>query len=120
MSQREFPFLGSMPAPTDAPSSALSMCQSESEALLVALSNRGKRTRSWFAKALGISRSYFSEITSGTKAIPDWMIVPICVLTGTNILAQYRDLQRALRMVKQAESEASRIERITRELRRVA
>ena len=94
------------------------MCQSERDALLVALAHRGRRSRAWFAKALGVSRSYFSEITTGTKPVPDWMVTPFCVLTGSNLLAQYRDLQRALRIVSDREAEASRIERIARELQR--
>ena len=120
MSQREFPFLGVLPAPTDAPRNVLAMCQSECDALLVALTHRGKKPRTWFAKALGVSRSYFSEITKGTKALPDWMVTPLCVLTGTNLVAQYRDLQKALRMVGATESESARIERIALELRRAA
>lgn len=112
--------LSTMPQPADAPRSVLAMCESETDALLAALAMRGRRSRSWFARALGISRSYFSEITSGTKPVPEWLVVPFCILTGSNLLSQYRDLQRALRLVTDREAESARIARITRELQRGA
>ena len=109
-----------MPAPINAPRSALSMCASEAEALRVALVARGKKSHSWFAKSLGLSRSYFSELANGKKAIPDWMIVPLCVLTGTNLLSQYREWQRAMNIACATETDAQRAERIAAEVRRAA
>lgn len=118
--QREFPFLDVMPAPSNAPRTALAMCASEAEALRVSLVARGKKSNAWFAKALGLSRSYFSELMNGKKAVPEWMVLPLCVLTGTNLLAQYRDWQRAMNIATATETDSQRAERIAAELRRAA
>jgi hypothetical protein len=117
---------GVLRAPTDAPANVVRACESEAQALRVSLRARG-HTDSWYAKALkradsvrSLSRSYFSELTTGKKRIPDWMIAPICVLTGTNLLAQYRAWQRKIALLDQAETEADRDARIAAELRRAA
>lgn len=121
MGQREFPFFSTMPPPDQAPPTAVAMCASEAQALRVAMRHRGKRASSWFANQLDVSRSYFSEIATGKKPIPDWMIVPLCVLTGTNLLAQYRQWQRAMRIAAGTEPAQSVEDRIAAELlRRVA
>ncbi|WP_440221859.1 hypothetical protein ACQQ2N_12250 [Dokdonella sp. MW10] len=71
-----------------------------------------RRAKSWLAGRLGVSRSYFSEVTAGVKRMPEWMVAPLCALCGTTLLAQYRDLQRALRASEQREAEHARIDRI--------
>ncbi len=87
------------------------MCRDEVDAIEASIALCG-RAKKWIADRLQISRSYFTEVTRGQKRVPDWMIEPLCALTGTTLLAQYRDLQRALRMSERREAEAARIARI--------
>lgn len=97
MKQREFPFLSIMPAPVDATRLALSRCTSERDAFVASLKFRaGGMKQAYLAAALGVSGAYISQIKSGVRAIPDWMVAPFCALTGTNLLRQYRALQSAL------------------------
>ena len=110
---------GVLRAPTDAPPNVVRACESEAQALRVSLRARG-HSNSWYAGALKRSRSYFSEIVNGKKEIPDWMIAPICVLTGTNLLAQYRKWQQALNAVEGVETEADRDARIVAAMQRAA
>jgi plasmid maintenance system antidote protein VapI len=119
MFQPEIPMRGGLTAPVDAPRGVLAACESEAQALRLSIEFRG-HSDSWFARELGRSRSYFSEIVNGKKAIPDWMIAPLCVLTGTNLLAQYRKWQQALNVVDAVETEAQREARIVNEWRRTA
>lgn len=114
VAQREMPFLQALPAPVDASKQSVAMCQSEADAIAASLRHRlAGYSQSWVAKALGYSRSYFSELKTGTKAMPESRVAHFCHLTGTNLLQQYRDLQKAIALM-QGESAAARIERIAR------
>lgn len=119
--QREMPFLQTLPAPVDASRQSVAMCHSESDAIAVSLRHRlNGHSQSWVARALGYSRSYFSELKTGAKPMPEARVVDFCHLTGTNLLAQYRALRRALAIAERGETQATRIERIARELTRQA
>lgn len=119
--QREFPFLSSMPASTDATQAAVARCLSDRDAFVASLKARcGSYKQSWFAAALGVSSAYISQIKTGTRKVPDWMVMPFCALTGTNLLRQYRQLQEALRVVEQRDSDNLRTDLIALELRRAA
>jgi DNA-binding transcriptional regulator YdaS (Cro superfamily) len=121
MKQREFPFLASMPHPTDAPSSAVARCTSERDAFVASMKARcGSYKQSWFAAALGVSGAYISQIKSGDRNVPDWMVDPFCALTGTNLLRQYRQLQQALRAIEQRDSDNARTDAIASVLRNAA
>ncbi len=117
MKQRSFPWLCAMPEPINAPSQIISQCRNAQDALSASLIAKGSNyTASWFAKRLGVSGAYLSQLRHGVKPIPQWMIQPVCYLTGTNLLQQYIDLQAALREVRRERTERERIAAMAREL----
>lgn len=118
MKQREFPWLATAPAPANATNQLLAMCASEADAIQVALRACAGHhlSQNKIASSFGISKGYMSEIKTGTKPMPDWMVRPFCYLTGSNIVQQYRDLQEALRIVSQKPTQRDRIERMARML----
>lgn len=121
MKQREFPFLSMIPAPKDAPSAAVARCASERDAFIGSLKARcGGYKQAWFAASLGITPAYFSQIKAGQRRIPDWMVIPFCALTGTNLLRQYQQLQSALREIESRGSENARTDAIAVAVRAAA
>lgn len=116
--QRSFPWLSIMPAPIDAQPQIVGLCHSAQDALNASLIAKGSNfTASWFAQRLGVSSAYLSQLRHGVKRIPEWMVGPLCYLTGTNLLQQYIDLQTALREVRRERTERERIAAVARELR---
>lgn len=120
MEQRNFAFLQALPAPANADSRILSLCQTESDALILTLRFKGEKfSAAWFASRLGVSASYLSQMRHG-KPIPEWIVRPLCVLAGTNLLSQYRTLRAALRIATNAQTERDRIDMLVREMRSAA
>lgn len=121
MKQREFPWLSIVPSPKDVDDNTLRLCRTEQEAFAATLRAKGvKYTASWFAKHLGVSSAYMSQLKAGVKPIPDWMVGPLCCLAGTNLLAQYRELQAALRAVRQERTQRERVDEIVMRIGRAA
>ncbi len=79
--------------PQDAPPQLVRRIESEAQAISVSL--HGKKL-SAFAAQLGISVAYLSRIAGGHRTVPGWFTQPFCWATGTNLLAQFQALQRAL------------------------
>ena len=50
----------------------------------------------YIAACIGKSRAYVSRLQSGKRPIPHKLIGPLCAATGSNLLLQFIDLQRAL------------------------
>ena len=120
VAQREMPFLQALPAPVDASKQSVAMCQSEADAIAASLRHRlTGYSQSWVAKALGYSRSYFSELKTGVKTMPEPRVAHFCHLTGINLLRQYRDWQKSVALM-QGETKAVRVERIARAIVKVA
>lgn len=118
MKQREFPFIAAMPDPRDAPVSVVAQCRSESEAIVTSMKYRhAGKPDGWFARELRISRSYFSEIKTGTKPAPEWFWRPFAVLTGINLLPQWHDYQEAKRAAEGKASRRDRTDFLAAELR---
>lgn len=117
--QTTFPFLSILPAPKDAPDALVARVSSESEAVAVSL--RAKRFKqSWYAAQLGISEAYVSQIANGRREVPDWFVEPFCVLSGSNLLKQHRDLQAALKAIKEQACAKAAIQRMAEDLRLAA
>lgn len=121
--QRAFPWLQAAKTPEKAAPRLVAAVQSEGEALRIcvrmAVTTAGRRiTDSEAAKALGVSKSYLSEMMAGVKRVPEWVDKPLAYLTGTWLLTQYRALAEALS--EDAETPKARAERLAREFRRVA
>ena len=111
--QTKFPFLAVLPAPKAAPDSLVARVSSDAEAVSVAM--HGFK-QAYVAAQLGISGAYLSQIRTGKRALPDKLVLPLCYLTGTLLIQQYRDLKDALAAIKGR----SPIVAMATELRRVA
>lgn len=96
-------------APTDAPVKVLRQIESDAQALAVAMQAGGHKLAS-IAAAIGKSEGYVSRMRKGDRPIPDRLVGPLCAATGSNLLRQYRDLQRAL----EGFSEVSRLAELMR------
>jgi hypothetical protein len=96
--QRNFPWIQSLSAPTDAPRSAVAQCTGYGMATRVALEMKagGPWTDAWLASRLSVSRGYFSRVLSDKQDMPEWMLRPIAYATGSNLILQYHALQEAL------------------------
>jgi hypothetical protein len=82
-------------APKPAPAHVLRMCESEHQALAVAIL-AGSHKLDYVAACIGKSRAYVSRLQNGKRPIPERLVGPLCAATGSLLLRQYRDLQRAL------------------------
>lgn len=117
--QTNFPFLSVMPAPKDAPDALVARVRSDAEAVAVSL--RAKQFKqSWYAAQMGVSEAYISQIANGRRPVPDWFVAPFCVLSGSNLLRQHRDLQDALKAIKEQQCAKAQIARMAADLRLAA
>lgn len=81
--------------PKDAPPQVLRAVESEAMALAISI-RAGDHKLAYIAACIGKSESYVCRMASGERAIPHKLIRPLCVATGSNLLAQYVRLQLAL------------------------
>jgi len=89
-------------SPSAAPAKVLRQVDSEAQALAVAIRAGGHKL-DYVAACIGKSRAYVSRLQSGKRSIPDKLIAPLCAATGSNLLRQYIDLQRAIEGVGEVE-----------------
>ncbi len=82
-------------APVDAPARILRQIESEAQALAVAMRAGGHKLAS-VAASIGKSEGYVSRLRSGRRPIPSRLVGPLCAATGSNLLRQFIDMQRAL------------------------
>lgn len=82
-------------APKPAPPHVLRMVESEAQALAVSIL-AGSHKLDYVAACIGKSRSYVSRMQTGSAPIPNRLIGPLCAATGSLLLRQFVDLQRAL------------------------
>ena len=111
--QRSFPFISALPAPKPAPASLVARVESEAQAMAVSLIGV---KHAYIAAQLNISAGYLSQMLHG-KPVPEWLVLPFCALTATNLLAQYRQLQEREHLACGVESEAEIIQRLAAQLR---
>lgn len=97
--QTRFAFLAVIPAPKAAPDSLVARIKSDAEAVAVALKFAPTK-QAYIAAKLGISAPYLSQLKKGDRPLPDKLVLPLCYLTGTLLIQQYRDLQEALATIK--------------------
>jgi hypothetical protein len=104
--QTEFPFLASMPTPALATREELLRVTDEAHAVRISL---GNKKRCWVARTLGISAGMLSLCCKSTddptkrRRIADAKLYAFCVLTGTQLLKQYRE-----RLEREAELDGDR------------
>lgn len=79
----------------DAPARVVRQVESEAQALAVSIRS-GSHKLDYIAACIGKSRSYISRMQRGSAPIPDRLVGPLCAATGSNLLRQFIDLQRAL------------------------
>lgn len=101
---------GVLSAPKDAPARIVRQCESEAQALAVAIAAGGHKLE-YIATCIGKSKAYVSRMQRGKRPIPDRLVGPLCAATGSNLLRQVRDLQTALA----APDEVSRLAQQLRE-----
>lgn len=82
-------------SPVDAPAKVLRQVESEAQALAVSIAS-GNFKLAYIAACIGKSVAYVSRMQQGRRTIPHKLIGPLCAATGSNLLAQYIQLQRAL------------------------
>lgn len=86
---------GMQSGPKDAPAKVVRQIESEAQALAVSI-NAGGLKQSYIAACIGKSEAYVSQMRNGHRSIPHKLIGPLCAATGSNLIRQYIDLQRAL------------------------
>lgn len=91
--QTEFPFLAAMPTPALATRDELLRVTDEAHAVRLSL---GNKKRCWVARTLGISAPMLSLCCKGERRVADAKLYAFCVLTGTLLLKQYRELQERM------------------------
>lgn len=101
MKQREFPMLCSLPAPRDASEKTLRGCDSEQDAVAVAIV-LSRISQAEIARRMGVAKSLLTMLKSGERqfgeSIPgDRLLAAFCAATGSNVVKQYRILQAAYR-----------------------
>lgn len=95
--QTNFAFLAVLKAPRAAPDSLVSRIRSDAQAVAVSLHGH---KQAYIAAKLGVSGAYLSQIKTGDRPLPDRLVMPLCYLTGTLLVQQFRDLQEALASIK--------------------
>lgn len=85
-----------------APSKVLRQVESEAQALAVSIA-AGNHKLAYIAACIGKSTAYVSRLQSGKRPIPSRLIAPLCAATGSLLLAQFIELQRALEGVGEVE-----------------
>lgn len=85
-----------------APSKVLRQVETEAQALAVSIA-AGNHKLAFIAASIGKSTAYVSRLQSGKRNIPNRLIAPLCAATGSLLLAQFVELQRALEGVGEVE-----------------
>lgn len=106
--QREMPLLAGLPAPRDASEKTLRLCESEQDAIAVAI-RLSRCTQAEIARRMGISRGYLTMLKTGERVLTSDMAARFAIATGSRLVRQYRDLHMALRIARGAERHADRI-----------
>lgn len=97
-------------APQDAPAKVLRQVESEAQALAVSIA-AGHHKLAYIAACVGKSVPYVSQLQNGKRPIPSKLISPLCAATGSNLLRQYVELQRAI----EGQCEIQRLAQLMRE-----
>lgn len=109
--QGELPLLALVPQPRDATDKTLRLCETEQDAIAVAL-KLAHVSQANVARGMGISRSYLTMLKTGERVMTSALLARFCVVTGSNLVRQYRELQMALRVARGQVRQADRISEI--------
>lgn len=86
---------GAHHAPKDAPGKILRQVESEAHALAISI-RAGHHKLEYIGACIGKSKAYVSRMQRGARPIPHKLIGPLCGATGSNLLRQFVELERAL------------------------
>lgn len=100
---------GAHHAPKPAPPHVLRMVETEAQALAVSILAGGHKLE-YVGACIGKSKAYVSRLQNGKRPIPNRLIGPLCAATGSLLLRQFIDLQRAL----EGQCEAHRLAELLR------
>lgn len=82
--------------PRDADERTLRLCFSERDAIAASIALSRLTVRE-IASRMGVSKSLVDAMAHGSRSLPDKRTAAFCNATGTNLVRQYRDMERALR-----------------------
>ena len=86
----------------------LRLCFTEQDALLASIQLSGLTYRE-IAARMGVSKSLVNAFAKGERELTDRRTAAFCNATGTLLIRQYRELQRALRIAQGVVRERDRI-----------
>lgn len=108
MKQREMTMLASMPEPRDADAKTVRLCDSEQDAISVAIALSGL-SQAEIARRMGVAKSYLTMLKTGERLLTSKMAAALCDATGSNVVRQYRTLRAAERIAQGVMREVDRI-----------
>lgn len=119
VTQREFPLLAGLPQPKDAAEKTVRLCDTEQDAIAVAISLSGLR-QAEIARRMGVARSYLTMLKTGERVMTRPLTSRFCSATGSNLLRQFRELESALRVSRGQVRASDRIAEIASHTARAA
>lgn len=97
-------------APKDAPRKMLGLIETDAQAVAVSIAFAGAK-HEYIGQCLGRSRSMVTLYANGERRLPDNLVRAFCAATGTNLLAQYRELQSLMEEVDETKRLAEMLRR---------
>ena len=94
--------------PRNADEHTLRACMSEQDAIVVSINLSGMTYRE-IAERMGKSKSLVNALAKGERGLTDRNTTAFCNATGSNLVRQYRDLERALRIASGMSRQRDRI-----------
>jgi plasmid maintenance system antidote protein VapI len=94
--------------PANASDESVRACRSEVDAIRASMALSGLTIRSLAAR-MGVSKTLIDAISKGQRGLTDRRTTAFCNATGTNLVRQYRDMDRALREAAGRSKERDRI-----------
>lgn len=86
---------GVVSAPKEAPAKVVRQVEDEAQALRIMVTASRVKLE-YVAAVIGKSKAYVSMMQTGKRPIPHKLVGPLCAATGSNLLRQFIQLQRAL------------------------
>lgn len=96
--------------PIQAPNGVVVEIDSPAQALAVSIAAGGHKL-AYVAACIGRSEAYVCQLRNGKRPIPHKLVAPLCAATGSLLLAQFIDLQRAM----EGQGEVERLAAMLRE-----
>jgi len=97
-----------VPTPRDADEKTLRRCFSEADAVVGSITLSGLTYRE-IAARMGVSKSLVNAIAKGERQLTGKRTTAFCNATGTNLVRQYRRLEKALAEARGITRERDRI-----------